>query len=165
MTRSSHAGLCMLHSGVESLRPPNYGRSKRGSTMSKFARVLAGLLVPAFFVAGVVATPAMAQDKGKDAKAASAKKGEPIQKVFLENDRVRVFEVTFRPGDAGANVERPLRVIRVLKGGTLTLIHPDGKKEKLVWKTGEVRVRQATPPYSPKNEGKANIVLYVVYVK
>ena len=131
--------------------------------MSKFGRVLAGLLVPAFFVAGVVATPAMAQ--GKDAKAASAKKGEPIQKVFLENDRVRVFEVTFRPGDAGATVERPLRVIRVLKGGTLTLIHPDGKKEKLLWKTGEVRVRQATLPYSPKNEGKANIVLYVVYVK
>jgi len=53
----------------------------------------------------------------------------------------------------------------VLKGGTLTLIHPDGKKEKLLWKTGEVKVRQATPPYSPKNEGKANIVLYVVYVK
>src|SRR6266478_2411829 len=86
MTQSSHAGLCTLHRGVESLRPPNYGRSKGGSTMSKFARVLAGLLVPAFFVAGVVATPAMAQEKGKDAKAASAKKGEPIQKVFLEND-------------------------------------------------------------------------------
>jgi hypothetical protein len=116
-------------------------------------------------MAGVVATPAMAQEKGKDAKAAAAKKGEPIQKVFLENDRVRIFEVTFRPGDAGATVERPLRVIRALKGGTLTLIYPDGKKEKLLWKTGEVKVREASPAYSPKNEGKANIVLYVVYVK
>jgi hypothetical protein len=133
--------------------------------MRKFAAVLAGLFVPAFFVAAVVATPAVAQEKGKDAKAAAAKKGEPIQKVFLENETVRVFEVTFRPGDAGATVERPQRVIRVLKGGTLTLIYPDGKKEKLVWKTGEVKVRQASPPYSPKNEGKSNIVLYVVYVK
>ena len=133
--------------------------------MSMFTGVLAGLLVPAFIVAGIVATPALAQEKGKDAKAAAAKKGEPIQKVFLENDKVRVFEVTFRPGDAGANTERPQRVIRVLKGGTLTLIYPDGKKEKLVWKTGEVKVREATPQYSPKNEGKSDIVLYVVYVK
>src|SRR5438445_11864331 len=99
--------------------------------MSKFARVLAGLLVPAFFVAGVVATPAMAQEKGKDAKAASAKKGEPIQKVFLENERVRVLEVTFRLGDAGATVERLLRVIRAIKAGTLTLLYPHAKYAKL----------------------------------
>lgn len=133
--------------------------------MKKIARALVGLLVPALFVAGVVATPAMAQEKGKDAKAAMAKKGEPTQKVFYENDAVRVFEVTFKPGDAGASVERPLRVIRAIKGGTLTLIYPDGKKEKLTWKTGETKVREATPPYSPKNEGKSNIVLHVVYVK
>ena len=133
--------------------------------MSKLAGMLARVLVPMFVVAGVIATPAMAQEKGKGAKAAAAKKGEPIQKVFYENDAVRVFEITFRPGDAGANIERPLRVIRVLKGGTLTLIYPEGKKEKLPWKTGEVKVRQASPAYSPKNEGKSNIVLYVVYVK
>ena len=133
--------------------------------MNKLAGVLAGLLVPALFIAGVIATPALAQEKGKDTKAASAKKGEPIQKVFLDNEKVRVFEVTFRPGDTAANVARPQRVIRVLKGGTLTLIYPDGKREKLVWKTGEVKVREATPVYAPKNEGKSDIVLYVVYVK
>jgi len=122
--------------------------------MSKFAGVLAGLLVPAFVVAGLVATPAVAQ-----------KKGEALQKVYLDNEKVRVFEITYRPGDAGANATRPLRVIRVLKGGTLTLIYPDGKKEKLVWKTGDVQVRPATPQYLTKNEGKSDIVLYVVNVK
>ena len=35
--------------------------------MSKLAGVLAGLLVPAFFVAGVIATPAMAQGKSNAA--------------------------------------------------------------------------------------------------
>ena len=35
--------------------------------MSKLAGVLAGVLVPAFFVAGVIAAPAMAQDKSKHA--------------------------------------------------------------------------------------------------
>ncbi|TMH39438.1 MAG: hypothetical protein E6H54_21000 [Betaproteobacteria bacterium] len=133
--------------------------------MSKFAGALARLLVSTLLVAGVIATSAIAQEKGKDAKPAAAKKGEPVQKVYFENDAVRVFEVTFKPGDAAANIERPLRVIRVLKGGTLTLIYPDGKKEKLPWKTGEVKVRQPSPAYSPKNEGKSDIVLYVVYVK
>ena len=124
--------------------------------MKSFAHIVGGLLVSAF-----LATPALAQDKGKDAP----KKGEVIQKVFLDNDQVRVFEATFRPGDAGANVERPLRVIRVIKGGTLTLHYPDGKKEKLVWKTGETSVRQPSPQYSPKNEGKSEIVLHVTHVK
>jgi hypothetical protein len=127
--------------------------------------ILVRLLVPALFVAVGLATPALAQDKGSMAKAAPAKKGEPAVKVYYENDAVRVFEVTFKPGDAAASIERPLRVIRVLKGGTLTLIYPDGKKEKLPWKTGEVKVREATPAYSPKNEGKSDVVLYVVYVK
>ena len=131
--------------------------------MKQLIRLFASLVVPVFMLA--VANPVIAQDKAKDAKAAPAKKGEPVQKVFLDNDKVRVFEVTFKPGDAGASIERPLRVIRVLKGGTLTLIYPDGKKEKLVWKTGDVQVRQPSPVYSPKNEGKSDIVLYVVYVK
>lgn len=136
--------------------------------MKALVRLLVSLVLPPLMLAGVVAGPAMAQDKGKEMKAApaaKAKKGEPTVKVYYENDQVRVFEVTFKPGDAAANVARPLRIIRPLKGGTLTLIHPDGKKEKLVWKTGEVKVRPATPPYIPKNEGKSDIVLYVVYVK
>ena len=131
-----------------------------------------GLAIASLMVAGMMAAPAIAQDKGKDMKAApaaaapaAAKKGEPMQEVFLENDQVRVFKVTFKPGDAGANVARPKRVIHVLKGGTLTLIHPDGKKEKLDWKTGETKVRDASPQYIPKNEGKSDVVLYVVNLK
>jgi hypothetical protein len=141
------------------------GGFQGGLKMNKFAGVLAGLLVGAFLGVGVVTTPAIAQDKGKDAKAAPAKKGEPMLKVFLDNDKVRVFQATFRPGDAAASVERPQRVIHVLKGGTLTLMYPDGKKDNLVWKTGETKVREASPAYSPKNEGKSDIVLLVVNMK
>jgi len=133
--------------------------------MNKFAEVMQGLLVSAFLGAAVIATPVIAQDKGKEAKAAPAKKGEAALKVVLENDAVRIFEATFKPGDAGASVERPKRVIHVIKGGTLTLIYPDGKKEKLVWKNGETTVREASPKYSPKNEGKSDIVLFVVNLK
>ena len=142
--------------------------------MKRFVRWVLATLVPAALVVGGTALPAAAQDKAKgtdamkgadSAKAAPAKKGEVMQKVYLENDQVRVFEATFRPGDSGANVARPLRVIHVLKGGTLTLHYPDGKTEKLVWKTGDTQVRQPSPAYAPKNEGKSDIVLFVTYVK
>jgi len=129
--------------------------------MSKFGGAITALLVSAFLALG---TSALAQDKGKAGKAAG-KKGEPAVKVYYENDAVRVFEVTYKPGDGGPAVERPLRVIRVIKGGTLSLTYPDGKKDKLPWKTGEVKVREATPAYAVSNQGKSDIQLYVVYVK
>ena len=137
--------------------------------MNNTLRMLVRLAIASLMVSG---TMAFAQEKAKDTKAAppaapaaAAKKGEPAQEVFLENDHVRVFKVTFKPGDAGASVARPKRVIHVLKGGTLTLIYPDGKKEKLDWKDGETKVRDVSPAYSPKNEGKSDIVLFVVNTK
>ena len=136
--------------------------------MSNPLRLVVRLVVPTLLVGAWLATPAMAQDKGKAAPAAApaaAKKGEAKQDVHFENDYVKVFTVTFKPGDAGASVARPKRVLHVLKGGTLTLVYPDGKKEKLEWKAGETKVRDATPAYSPVNEGKSDIVLYVVNTK
>jgi quercetin dioxygenase-like cupin family protein len=146
---------------------------KRGLVMKTSARFFMGLLVPAFMLAGVVASPALAQDKAKDTKAApAAKKAEPKAekgkntiKVLLENDRVRVQEVTFKPGDVGPNVERPYRVIRALKGGTLERAWADGKKDKIEWKTGEVKAVEASKAYAPKNIGKSDVVLYVVLLK
>jgi len=104
----------------------------------------------------------MAQDK---AQAAKAEKGKVTLKVLHEDDKVRVFEATFKPGDEGANVARPLRVIRPLKGGTIQRTYPDGKTDKLEFKTGEVKVLPPAAPYTPKNVGKSDVVLYVVYVK
>lgn len=110
----------------------------------------------------------MAQEKAKDAKAApaaKAEKGKSTTKVLFENDKVRVLEVTYKPGDASPNVARPARVIRTLKGGTLESTYADGKKEKRETKAGEVIFRDASTPYTPKNVGKSDVVLFVVYVK
>ena len=129
---------------------------------------LMGLIVPAFVLAGLAAYPAFAQDKAKDAKAApaaKAKKGEPIIKELYQNDKTRVIEITFRPGDASTNVARPFRVIRALKGGTLTRVWADGKTDKETFKTGEVKVFEPSAAYIPKNEGKSDVVLYVVNLK
>ena len=125
--------------------------------MRKFAGVLAGLLVPAFIVAGVTATPTAAYGMAKMKEAG----GKPMVKEIEKNDKVRVFETTYKPGDESSSVERPPRAVRALKGGTLTRIYPDGKKEKVTYKNGEVKVFGATPAYVVKNESKRSIHLYV----
>ena len=135
--------------------------------MKHLIRLFASLLVPAFML--VAASPAIAQDKAKDAKAApaaKAEKGKAVVKVLHEDDKVRVTETTFKPGDEGPSVVRGFRVIRALKNGTLERTYADGKKEKYERKAGEVRVagpdKQA---FSVKNIGKTDYVVYAVNIK
>jgi len=108
----------------------------------------------------------MAQDKAKDAKAAPAKavKGKSTVKELFENDRVRVIEATFRPGDEGNSATLPFRVLRVLKGGTMQYTYADGKTEKIEWKVGDVKALEPVAA-APKNVGKSTFVAFVVFLK
>ena len=130
--------------------------------MTRLIRLFVSALVPVFMLAGFAAQPVAAQEKAKAAKAEASK---PTIKILFENDKTRVFEVTFKPGDEGGNVARPYRIVRALKGGTIQRIYPDGKTETRVWKTGEVREVGPDTPFIPKNVGKTTIVLYVVELK
>jgi len=132
--------------------------------MRKFARIVLGLLVPAFIVAGVVAMPAVAQDKAGP-KMEKAKAGEVVIKEIAQNDKLRVYEATFKPGDTGANAKRPLRAVYAISGGTLERTYEDGKKENIVWKTRESRIISEERPYSLKNTGKTVVHLLVVQPK
>lgn len=140
--------------------------------MKQLIRLFVSLLVPALMLAFATATPAMkhemAKDKAKDAKAApaaKAEKGKPTVKELVDNDKVRVFEITYKPGDEGASVARGNRVIRHLKGGTIQRTYPDGKVEKFERKTGEVRFSGPDAPFKVKNIGKTDVVNYVVQIK
>ena len=124
--------------------------------MSKSAGVLAGLLIPAIFAAGAVAVPAMAQEK---------KAAQRTQKLFIDNDKVRVTETTFKPGEVSPSIERPYRITRVLKGGTTARTYADGTTRKVEFKTGDVFAAGPDKPYSSKNTGKSDIVLYSVNLK
>ena len=117
------------------------------------------LLVPFFVLVAVAVVPTIAQEKAKAAKSEAA------VKVFVDNDKVRVFEIRFKPGDEGANVARPARVLRILKGGTLKRTFADGKSDKTVYKTGDVVFEESAQPFVPKNIGKSDLIFYVVFVK
>ena len=135
-------------------------------------RLFASLVVPAVMLAFATATPAMKHemDKAKGAKAApaaKAEKGTAKLTVLAENDKVRVFEVQYKPGDENKAVpSSSFRVVRALKGGTLMRNYADGKTQKVEWKTGEVRfVDPDKSAYATKNIGKTEILLYVVVLK
>ena len=85
-------------------------------------------------------------------------------KVLLENDRVRVTETSYKPGADSGMVQRSDRVVRALTDGTLEKITPDGKKEIIEWKTGQVRYGKKET-YSQKNIGKTDLVLFVTNLK
>ncbi len=127
--------------------------------MKSSTSLLTSLFVSVFLFAGVSANQALGQEKAK------AVKGQATQTVLQENDKVRVYEVRFKPGDESANIVRPFRVARALKGGTLQRTYGDGKTEKRVWKTGEVRIEGPDPVFKGKNVGKTEVVLYVVQPK
>ncbi len=116
---------------------------------------LAGLLAPVFLLSGAVENPAMAEEK------AEAKAGTATVKEVAKNEKVRVYEAIFKPGDEAPSIERPFRVVRALRGGTLELTHPDGKKETSQYKDGEVKIRDRAT-YGVKNIGKTTVHLYIV---
>ena len=126
------------------------------------ARLSIGSLIAAFLLAGTLGTPAIAQEKAKQA----GEKGKSVTTVLAENDKVRVWETRYKPGDLNtAPPSSATRVIRVLKGGTLLWTYADGKTEKTEWKTGRVIIREPGPQFTSKNIGKSEVVLYVVMVK
>jgi len=125
--------------------------------MKKSANYFVGVLVSVFMLGGVVASPAMAQDKVKAGGLKST-----ANRLF-KNDRVLVAEVTYKPGAEGKTRKRPFRVLRALTSGTLQRIYADGRTENVVWKAGEVRVfENDKEPFGTKNVGTSDLVLYLV---
>jgi mannose-6-phosphate isomerase-like protein (cupin superfamily) len=129
--------------------------------MKKPAYYFLGFLLSVFVLVGIVENPAMAQGKAK------AQNGKSTVKVLFNDDRVRVVEVTYKPGDESNKNYKilPFRVMRALTSGTLQRTYPDGKIEKVAIKAGEVRVFDASNPFSAKNVGTSDLVLYGVLVK
>lgn len=124
-------------------------------------RLVAAMIGAGAFVLSGLTIDATAQDKKADKGASKA-----TMKVLTENDKARAFEVTFAPGAENTAVpSSATRVVRALSGGTIERTYADGKKEKVVYKTGEVRINNPSPAFTAKNVGKTEIKLYVVHIK
>jgi hypothetical protein len=79
---------------------------------------------------------------------------------------VRVYEIAWKPGAENTTIaSSAYRIVRALKGGTIRRNFADGKKETVVWKTGQVRMNEPSQAYTATNIGKTEIHLYVVQLK
>jgi hypothetical protein len=112
-------------------------------------------LVVSFFALN--ATPALADHHGYD------------QKTVVDNDRVRVMIVTWKPGAESPSTARELdRVVYAVRGGTIQRNYEDGSTARYTYKTGDVIYAdkpEDKQKYSIKNVGKSTIVLQATFVK
>ena len=61
-----------------------------------------------------------------------------MYKLKFENERVRVMEVTFQPGQKIAEHSHPDHFVYVIEGGKIQLSHPDGSSMDLDVKVGDI---------------------------
>jgi quercetin dioxygenase-like cupin family protein len=86
-----------------------------------------------------------------------------VYKFLDENDKVRVLQVTFKPGDVAKMHRHPDHVVYALKGGKVSLTS-GGKTQEMEIKPGSVMFLDAQD-HETKNVGKTTVDLLVVELK
>ena len=86
-----------------------------------------------------------------------------VYKFLNENDRVRVLEVVFKPGDVAKMHHHPDHVVYALKGGKGRFTS-GGKTQEMEIKTGSVIFLEAQD-HEVKNIGNTTLDLIVMELK
>ena len=111
------------------------------------------------------AAPAGAVAQAAAPAAAPANMAKPGVKVLLENEQVRVREVTFAPGSGDTHTHPWAHVGVILTKGQLAFADA-GKPEELVnFEAGSVGFREAKVTHLARNPGKTPMKVIEVEVK
>jgi quercetin dioxygenase-like cupin family protein len=86
-----------------------------------------------------------------------------VYKFIMENDRVRVLEASFKPGDKAIMHDHPDHLVYVLSDGKINL-KSSGKTDLLDLKKGQA-VFLKTQSHEAENTGKTDLHLLVVELK
>jgi quercetin dioxygenase-like cupin family protein len=99
--------------------------------------------------------------------AGTAAQAKPVYTTVLENERVRVRDVTFPPGvlDTGMHTHTYAHVGIILSEGALQFTDPDGKTERVQFKGGSVGFREANATHQVGNPGAAPMRVIEVELK
>ena len=128
--------------------------------MSHVTRWIARGAAAALLVAGFASAQAAMVDPAQD----PVNVGPDIYKVILENERVRVSEVTFKPGARIGMHSHPDHLAYILSEGTLQLSYPDGRTQDINAKPGQIMWTKAES-HAAKNLGQTEARLLVVELK
>lgn len=109
---------------------------------------------------GLCARAAMAQETAKTDKAS----GRTVT-VFVDNERVKVYEGRFPPGEKSPQMsKRPDRVEFAMTDGHMRHYYADGKVEEVKWKAGDVKWSERAT-YQQENIGTSEFRIQVVQLK
>jgi quercetin dioxygenase-like cupin family protein len=86
-----------------------------------------------------------------------------VYKFIMENDRVRVLEASFKPGDKAIMHDHPDHLVYVLSDGKINL-KSSGKTDLLDLKKGQAVFLKAQS-HEAENTGKTDLHLLVVELK
>jgi mannose-6-phosphate isomerase-like protein (cupin superfamily) len=131
-------------------------------TLSGF---IGGAVVGAAITASIFVTGSASASTAPEAAQATAQNADAHVKVVLENDRVRVRDVTFPPGVTGMHTHKLAHVGVVIDGGTLVFRYPDGKTETAKLDRGGAGFRDANVSHEPTNPGKTPVRVIEVELK
>ena len=84
--------------------------------------------------------------------------------LIMENERVRVFSVTFKPGQKTIMHSHPNHVVYVLKDGKLKVTLPDGNINEVSLKAGQAIWMEAGQ-HAVENPGKTEVKNVIVELK
>jgi quercetin dioxygenase-like cupin family protein len=87
-----------------------------------------------------------------------------VTKLIMETDRVRVFDVWFKPGEKAAMHKHPDHVMYIFNDGKLKLTTLQGEIQEVDLKTGQVIWMDATS-HTVENLGKTGVHFLVVELK
>ena len=88
-----------------------------------------------------------------------------MYKLLFENDKLRIMEVTFKPGQKIARHTHPNEhYVTVLEAGTLTIHHDDGTANVNELKVNQV-VQIPAETHWAENTGKTEVKLLVTETK
>jgi quercetin dioxygenase-like cupin family protein len=106
----------------------------------------------------------MLAEKSKTEWPDPTKVASDVYKLILENERVRVFDVRFKPGQKAVMHAHPDRLVYVLADYTLDLKLPDGSSQEVPLKAGQA-FWMGAGPHAAQNIGKTEGHALVVELK
>jgi len=123
----------------------------------------------AVFFAGVIAGVgvSMAGAFAWSQTAGAMAHAKPVYTIALENERVRVRDVTFPPGvlDTGMHTHEYAHVGVILTEGALLFTDPAGKTDRVEFKAGSVGFREANATHQVANPGTTPMRVIEVELK
>jgi beta-alanine degradation protein BauB len=114
-------------------------------------------------IAAVIAA-ASVLSAGGGAMAADQTPAQAVEKVLLENEKVRVLDIRFEPGAVSKMQDRSPRVVYYFTDAHFTITTPDGKTTQRDTKAGSAAWR-AQDTTEVTNTGKEDVRLVVTYLK